>query len=419
MKALPIAVLLSALLAGTAAGLPPGVVQELRVGKLVNIAVSPNGQYIALVTQQEIQVLSSSALESLALLPIGPGEGIWAVAVAGDGKHLACGTTGGLVRLWELPEGQLVRQWHDHTGLVWCLAFSPTGGRLAAGGLDGTLIVWDTGSGEEVYHATHEGSIWSLAFSPRGNRLAVGLTSEVRLFDLAAQRELHRLSGTEGEVWALAFSPTGEYMAMGTAAGVLGVWSTEGWDPLSTRAGHEAPIWSVAFNRTGCYLVSGGVDRAVKLWRTTTGEELGALSLHATSVRLVAPLSSPTGWLSASEDGKVVLWDLERVLSLRPQVKEVFYTERVRAGRNQVIMVSFEDVNHDLSWAYLELVKGDKGDIVIEPAWSFRPHLSGYESTGFSFSLKVLRPQRVTLRLVLVDGAGLKSDPYQFTVEAF
>ena len=247
----------------------------------------------------------------------------------------------------------------------------------------------------------------------------MGLSQGVRLVDVESGAEVRPLAGVSGEVWGLAFSPGGDSLAAGTAAGELGIWAGEGWNPVWAQAGHEEPIWTVAFDHTGEYLLSAGVDRTVKLWRAEDGVEIGSLALHATTVRLVTPLSRPGACLSASEDGKLALWDLPRVLSLRPQVRGVFYVERIQAGRAQVVMVSFQDVNRDLSWAYLELVEGDKARVVVQPGWSFRPHLSGHGATSFSFSLTVETPQRIRLRLVLVDGAGLRSDPYEFSVEAY
>ncbi|HIQ00340.1 TPA: hypothetical protein EYH33_07415 [Candidatus Bipolaricaulota bacterium] len=416
MKRGVLLVALLSLLGSVGVGLPPGEVQEVRVGQLVNIGVSPGHDHIAILFPQGIRVFSPD-LEPLVSLPLDQNERPWAVAVAGD--YLACGTAGGLVRLWGLSTGQPLREWREIPGMVWCLGFSPDGTRLAAGGLDGTLIVWDTASGEEVYRADFAGGVWGLNFSPQGALLAVGLSQGVGLVDLESGSEVLALAGVSGEVWGLAFSPGGERLAVGTAAGEVGVWGQPGWTPLWIQAGHEEPVWAVAFDHSGDYLLTAGTGRMVKIWRATDGLELGALALHAAAVRLVAPLARPGACLSASEDGKLARWELPRVLSLRPQVRDVFYTERIRAGREQVIMVSFRDVNRDLSWAYLELVEGDKARVVVKPGWSFRPHLSGHGATSFSFSLKVEAPQRVRLRLVLVDGAGLRSDPYEFSVEAY
>ncbi len=405
------------LLGGVAGvGLPPGEVQEFRVGRLINIGVSPGHDYIAIVFPQEIRVFSPE-LEPLFSLSLDGGERPWAVAVAGD--YLACGTSDGSVRLWGLSTGQPLREWREIPGMVWCLAFSPDGTRLAAGGLDGTLIVWDTASGEEVYRDTFAGGVWGLEFSPQGELLAVGLSQGVGLVDLDSGSEVRTLGGLSGEAWGLAFSPGGDRLAVGTAAGEVGAWGQAGWTPLWIQAGHEEPVWTVAFDHSGDHLLSAGTDRTVKIWRAADGLELGALALHATAVRLVTPLARPGDILSASEDGKLARWDLPRVLSLRPQVRGVFYAERIRAGRAQVIMVSFQDQNRDLSYCYLELVEGDKARVVVSPGWSFRPHLSGHGATSFSFSLTVEVPQRIRLRLVLVDGAGLRSDPYEFEVEAY
>jgi transglutaminase-like putative cysteine protease len=60
-----------------------------------------------------------------------------------DGSLLASGSSDRTVKLWRVPDGELLETLHGHTKEVWGVAFSPDARLLASGGNDGTVRLWE------------------------------------------------------------------------------------------------------------------------------------------------------------------------------------------------------------------------------------------------------------------------------------
>jgi len=106
---------------------------------------------------------------------------VWSVAFAPDGKILATGDYAGVIRIYELERGELVRKLaangkrDEEASGITSFAFTPDGKTLASGGYDRIVTLWDLASGRERRHLVgHLGIVRSIAISPDGNTLASG-----------------------------------------------------------------------------------------------------------------------------------------------------------------------------------------------------------------------------------------------------
>ncbi len=108
-----------------------------------------------------------------------------AVAVSPDGRLVASGHVGGVIRLWNSETGVELRQVAAHDDRVYSLDFSPDGTRLVSGGLDFSVRVFDVATLEQVLELRgHEDSLRDVAFSPDGTQIAsCGSDGTVRLWD--------------------------------------------------------------------------------------------------------------------------------------------------------------------------------------------------------------------------------------------
>jgi eukaryotic-like serine/threonine-protein kinase len=183
-------------------------IASFAMGKPMNqMTFSPDGTILALLVQQAIQLKGIGTPVDLKL-PIN-GTGRSRPAFSGDGKLVALGMGGGVVRIWNAVSGQLVQSLSGHDGDVRAVVFSPAGKHLATTGADHTVRLWSIETGEEVLRLRgHQGRGMCLAFHPSGRFLVsgAGQPSEVKVWDLSKQHEYLNVKLPGKRIEALCFS---------------------------------------------------------------------------------------------------------------------------------------------------------------------------------------------------------------------
>lgn len=172
------------------------------------------------------------------------------LAVDSSGRYAVTGSDDKSIRVWELPEGRLVRTIRPaiaegQMGIVYGVALSPDGNIIAAGG----------------------------RMEPENSA-----TDSIYLFDRATGNQIRRISGDWQNVTGLAFSPDGRFLAaaFGGSRG-LGVFQTTDGavvaDDRDYDDGGDYGVFGVAFAPDG---------------RLTTGSYNGFVRLYDNQFRLVA-----------------------------------------------------------------------------------------------------------------------------------
>ena len=257
-----------------------------------------------------------------------------AAALRPDGLEMVTGGYDGVLALWNVPTGRLVRSWQAHRGWVWSCSYHPVRNVIVSTGADGLARVWDGSSGDLLaefepggreFHsvafspdgellatfgwqggivvwrsttepllglAGHQGWVSSVAFHPNGTQLVStgGGDGTLRVWDLGSGELQHTVRPNDFPMAGCVFRPgTGELITVG--GGGLHVWDAASWKVL--RHWDESPADVLAVNPDGSMVATGSTN-GVRLWDLTSGE--------ASAV----PLDDPTGvqWLGFSPDGR-------------------------------------------------------------------------------------------------------------------
>ncbi|MBE9011998.1 NACHT domain-containing protein [Pseudanabaenaceae cyanobacterium LEGE 13415] len=238
-----------------------------------------------------------------------PGGWLRSVCYSQDGKLLASAGEGTTIRLWSVDTGRCLQVLRGHSKAVRSIAFSHDSRYLVSAGEDGVIYLWDVESRKRIKTIEgHQHPIRAVAFSPDDRMIASASDDQqICLWNSTTGACIKTLVGHEGIVFAIAFSPDGSQLASGSGDGTVRVWNLDQDTHRIIRA-HDRNIRAIAFSLDGSLLVSGSEDKTLRVWNTATLREFKPLDqTHTSWVRTVA--FNANGMLaSGGSDHRIKLW---------------------------------------------------------------------------------------------------------------
>jgi hypothetical protein len=209
-------------------------VWDLKTGKLLHNRLGHRQSARSVAFDAAGRVLFSGG-NKIKVWDVRTGERIWTlghtsavhcIAVSGDGKLLASGSSDGKIKLWNLETGTLIRSISGHQGAVQALAISPDGQQLISASQDAKLGIWELDRGQLVAMVTaHTEAITSLAINREGSLLITGsLDRTAKIWDLQTRESVATLTGHQAAVNSVAIGRSGELLATASADGTIHIW---------------------------------------------------------------------------------------------------------------------------------------------------------------------------------------------------
>ncbi len=166
---------------------------------LMALTVSPDGYLLAVAigTTPEIVIYELANGREKKRVSLAAQGNVLQMAFSPDSRRLAAAGSpcrsggGGIAKVWDVADGQLLRSLDSPKTVLWSVAFSPDGRSVATGDAFGALLLWELASGRPRHSFIgHQSRTYSLAFSPDGRTLAASsVEAPVYVWDVAGTLE--------------------------------------------------------------------------------------------------------------------------------------------------------------------------------------------------------------------------------------
>ncbi len=359
-------------------------------GVVMDVHFAPDARF-AVTAGQDNNVVVWDLKTGKARHTLAHPNGVGAVAVSKDGKHLATLDFTPTIKIWDLANGKelkaIQRKSPNPPGIV-TLTLSPDGGRILAimAEFDPTgtketisLAAWDANTGKELWAQPinlngvapihyekglvgggsnafmqwdfdkgklvriwggHKAPISSVAHLRDGRIVSASLEGQLVVWD---KNEPRTVANHTGGIHAFAFTPDERLVLTAGADKRLKLWELTTGKEVHAFSGHKEQLTSVAVSPDGRYAVSASADRTLKIWDLQSKKDADTLIGHGDAVNAVA--ISPDGkWIaSASDDNTLRLWPIR-------DGKLAGESRRLDGHKRQVMCLAFApDGKHILS----------------------------------------------------------------------
>ena len=307
--------------------LPEGAIGRLGQGGLRDVGFSPDGSYLAVVTEIGFWLYDTTTMAPRALW--GSERGMSnVVTFSDDMKWIATGDQDGIVKVWDTQNGQRIRKidWGSTRRLddVFHVHFSPNGQYLAASGFGHNAVyawrthneipiasftVADTKLKDYKKKGVDYDREFPITFSPSGDLFAsVSAPDTVTISDINTGEDIAQLTGHPAPVQSLIFSPCGQYLAGANLGATVQVWDIQNESLVMTPTTYEGNRVRLAYTPDGVLRIADVHRNKVVILDASKDEQLDVFETAGYTDRASRFSSDGTQFAVCSTRGDVQIW---------------------------------------------------------------------------------------------------------------
>ena len=289
------------------------------------LAASPWAPLVAVADHDSIKLIDIEKRTQIGVLAFP--EGIqYVLRFSRDGSTLLAGggygVQSGKVVLFDVKSGKRLAVVGNEMDIVMAADITPDGKLVALGGPGKVVKGFDVATGKLVYEIKkHTDWITALEFSPDGNRLATGDRSGgIHMWEAKQGGILVSLSEHKDAIMSLSWRGDSQLLASGGEDGQFIIWDArEGW-PVSTTANAHKPkpvgtvfgkvpsgVLSLQFMSDG-RVVSVGRDKMIRIWGSDGKAKSSSTPAETMLTKVAASFDSKLT-IAGDYSGRVMLWD--------------------------------------------------------------------------------------------------------------
>lgn len=244
----------------------------------------------------------------------GHDRAVASIAFSPDGNRLASGSVDRSVIIWDLQTGNIVgKPLTGHSSNVTSVVYSPDGRFIASRSYKGEIRIWDALSGAviRVMEGCRE---WGrLAYSNDGARIACCGAEGIVIRDTQSGELLEELSDI-GYIIVIAHSQGDKFLASGCENGITRVWDAKTFVVAAEHIEHANYVFSVAFSSDGESLISASNEGKMVCWNMTSGQMSG-VAVQGSNILSAACSSDDHLYASGSADGSIRVWTISSLFN--------------------------------------------------------------------------------------------------------
>ena len=279
---------------------------------------------IATTQRSRIIILDAVTGVSISVLSVQSNK-VGCLAFSLNGTFLVSGSNDGIVNLWDMQTGGIVKTFHFDTNWVCCVSISPDLATLASGS-SGIIYLWDTQTGRCCHVINgHNLILNSISFSPVDSQLLISASYDgtIKQWNTSGNQTGPTCRGTHVEFssdgacfasWRKSAAPSllGLTTDQNTDSGVITIQTTGSGGIITELQAHDNNIGYCCFSPDGKF-VAGSIGCTIYLWDLTISDPHPVKTFVGHTSPIIA-LVFASSLISSSCDGSIKFWPVDAPL---------------------------------------------------------------------------------------------------------